>query len=230
MQHQKRQQVVGFLLFLIASLTNLPLPSLPPVPEDESYGNNISWDRFPRTLCLGPQEMQCWIHPHLTSETSWSTVFGGDVGETETSLHSCTKRGSTHRRLTSVPREAAWTLPDLSSAFAFPAGLLTTQHGVGRSARDQPPSGQPHIVLWLSEPVHDLLTHHCSLSVGRACRGATRKDHRLAASGMETQRAERLPLPGAASYMQYTTGRRDRSGDQQLQRHWQPPLTGMKQK
>lgn len=30
-------------------------------------------------------------------------------------------------------------------------------------------------VLWLSEPVHDLLTHHCSLSVARACRGATRK-------------------------------------------------------
>lgn len=174
--------------------------------------------------------MQCRIHPHPTSETSWSTVFGGDVGETEMSLHSCTERGSTHRGLTSIPREAAWTLPGLGSVFAFPSRLLTTQHGVGRSVRDQPPSEQPHIVLWLLEPVHDLLTYCCNLSAGRACRGATRKDHRLAATGRETHQAETLPLPRAATHVQHTTGGRDHSGDQQLQRQWQPPLTGMKQK
>lgn len=135
---------------------------------------------------------------HIRQERHPGAVLGGDVRETQMSLYSCTEHGSTHGRLSFLPREDARTLPNLFPAFAFPSGLLTTQHRVGRSVRGHSPSGQQHGVLWRSEPVHDTLTHHCSLSGDR---GATRKDS--AALGMDTQRAESLPLPRAATHLQH---------------------------
>lgn len=153
---------------------------------------------------------------HIRQARHPGAVLGGDVRETEMSLYSCREHGSAHGRLSSLPRESVWTLPKLFPVFAFPSGFLTTQCRVGRSVRGHSPSEQHWGVLWLSEPVHDLLTPHCSL--GRD-RGATRKD--LAASGMDTQGLSLHLCPGLLPT--HSTGRRDHSGDQKFQGHWQPP-------
>jgi len=160
--------------------------------------------------------MQCQIHPHLMSETSWSTVFWRRCWR-DRNVAAFVYRAWIHTgRANLHPQGSCLNSAQSQLCISFSSGLLTTQHRVGRSVGDQPPSGQLHIVLRLSEPVYDLLTHYCSLSEGREGRGTTCKDHRLAASGMERQQAE-LFLPRAAIHDQHTAGRRDHNGDRQLQ-------------